>query len=525
MGKYVIQDIVPAGKKHHTLKKTDTDAVHSVPHHKIAHHGGAPAADGHTLHIRKHTPAIPKIKEVLPDIDNEDKQPHPEAVQQDESEVNDIMITKSGASLPPPIEPDMSFYAKKTPSIATSDAERNLLGRVPPPITTTRQFESSDDGQHTPWFPWVLGLMVIFLMFGFVLNYFSGATVSLIPKSDSMPIDQKFIAMKNSTLDELPFAVMKVEEFASSEVPATGTKTVTTKASGKIVIYNNQSVAQRLIKNTRFESPTGKIYRINESITVPKMVSTKIGSLEVTVYADEAGAAYNTEPVDFTVPGLKNTSQAAKVYARGKGPITGGASGTIKTVEDVDLKQAQNDLRVSLETKLRSKARGNLSPSQIAFDQGIAVDIKDPALTNEKATSEESAVVSGSGTIYVVVFDRQQLTEAVAKASVPTYAGEEIRLANLDSLTFAMGAVTGEVLWNASTLEFTLSGTPQLRWVINEDIIKNELLGLSKADFNAKMATYATVERAKASLRPFWKQRFPADASKISIKIVDEITN
>jgi hypothetical protein len=524
MGKYVIQDIVPAGRKHRTVKKTDTDEVHSAHHHKIVHHGGVPASDEHAHHARKHAEPAPEVQVDHSGVDKVEEQSKHEEVR-DEPEVNDIMITQSGASIPPLSEQVMPFYVKKSVNVVAKGAEYSSLGTVPPPIITGPQFESDDDSQRTSWLPWVLGALVVLLVLGFVLNFFSGATVLLISKSDSMPINQEFTALKNPILDELPFAVMKVEESASAEVPATGTKTVTTKASGKIVIYNEQSVAQRLIKNTRFESPTGKIYRINESITIPKKTGTKIGSLEVTVYADEAGAAYNTEPVDFTVPGLKNTSQATKVYARGKGSIVGGASGTIKTVEDVDLKQAQNDLRVALETKLRSKARGNLSPSQIAFDQGLAVDIKDPVLTNDKATSEERAVVTGSGAIYVVVFDRKQLIGAIAKASVPTYAGEEIRLTNLDSLTFTMPTITGEALWNVDTLEFTLSGTPQLRWVINEEIIKNELLGLSKADFNAKMIKYATVERAKASLRPFWKQRFPSDPSKISIKIVDEIKN
>lgn len=51
---------------------------------------------------------------------------------------------------------------------------------------------------------------------------------------------------------------MKVTLDDKIEVDATGTKTVTTKASGNIIVYNEQTVAQRLIKNTRFQSPAGK---------------------------------------------------------------------------------------------------------------------------------------------------------------------------------------------------------------------------------------------------------------------------
>jgi hypothetical protein len=322
---------------------------------------------------------------------------------------------------------------------------------------------------------------------------------------------------------------MKVDLSDTHEVPATGTKTVTTKALGKVIIYNEQVTAQRLIKNTRFESAAGKIYRINESITVPKAVTksgkTTLGSIEMTIYADEAGAEYNSDPTDFTVPGLKGTPQAKLVYARSKGVIAGGASGTIKSVSDQDLKKAGDDLRVSLETKLRSKARGDLAPSQVTYDQGIVVDLKDPVLSNEKATSDDKAVVTETGTLYMVVFDRALLTKAIAKAVVPTYGGEEVELSNLENLVFGVSDLKGDTLWSDTKIDFSFKGTPQLKWLIDQDAIKKDLLGLPKTEFNLKMAAYPTVERAKASLRPFWKQSFPTDPKAITIKIVEEITN
>jgi hypothetical protein len=386
---------------------------------------------------------------------------------------------------------------------------------------------SSVSSKGGGWLPWILGPLALFGVLFLVLNFLSGATITLIAKESTVPMDQKFTAIKDATDGELSYSVMKVELTDSYEVPATGTKTVTTKAVGKIVVYNEQLTLQRLIKNTRFESPVGKIYRINESISVPKATTksgkTTPGSLEVTIYADEAGAEYNSDPTDFSIPGLKNTPQAKLVYARSKGPLAGGASGTIKSVSDQDLKKAGDDLRVSLETKLRTKARGDLAPSQIAYDQGIFVDLKDPILSTEKATSDEKAVVTKSGTLYMIVFDRAPLIKAILKAVVPTYGGEDIILNNLENLTFSAGDLSGSTLWSESTIEFSLKGTPSLKWSIDQDSIKKDLLGLLKSDFNSKMSSYPTVERAKASLRPFWKQRFPTDPSAIVINIVDQI--
>ena len=71
---------------------------------------------------------------------------------------------------------------------------------------------------------------------------------------------------------------------------ATGKEEVSLKASGRIVIYNNYNTAkQRLVRNTRFETPPGFIYRINKSIDVPGQTTeagrTIPGSIEVTIHA------------------------------------------------------------------------------------------------------------------------------------------------------------------------------------------------------------------------------------------------
>ena len=78
------------------------------------------------------------------------------------------------------------------------------------------------------------------------------------------------------------------------EVTSENEVTIKTEASGKIVVYNNYSTAgQKLIKDTRFETPNGLIFRIKDAVTVPgkKTVGgeTVPGSLEVTVYADKEG--------------------------------------------------------------------------------------------------------------------------------------------------------------------------------------------------------------------------------------------
>lgn len=517
MAKFLIQDIIPPEKKHRaTHKKTHAketskdEGIHNV----ISHFGETET-----------TPPSHKIAEVNQLMHSKPKEMIPENprmiledhIHNDENE---------GAT-----QDSNEFEKTDTQDIGEEPKRQEISNDVPPPVN----FPEYGPGHHifenesNKWLPWLIGVGILGVLVIIVLNFFGGATITVVPKHEAIPMDQQMTAVKNAQNDELPYVVISETLTENEEVPATGTKTVTEKASGQIIVFNKQTTTQRLIRNTRFQSPTGKIYRINDSINVPKATTkngeTTPGSIVVTVYADEAGPDYNSDPTDFTVPGLKGSPQFDKVYARSKGPITGGASGTLKTVSDQDLKQANDELRIALETKLRTKARADIDSTHVAYDNGIIVELGDAALSKDKASSNDKAVVSEEGTIYVVAFDRTQLSKAIEKILVPTYAGEDVSIKNLDGLTFAMPAQKGQDLLAGDKITFSLKGTPELTWIVDQNVIIKDLLGKAKEDFNRILAKYPTVEQAKATLRPFWKSTFPTDPSKITIKIVDTIDN
>ncbi len=374
------------------------------------------------------------------------------------------------------------------------------------------------------WLPWIFGLFGVVAVVLFALNYFGGAVVTVTLKKDVVSMDQKMSAFKNPTSTELPFSVMKVAFEETKEVPATGEKVLTTKASGKIIVYNKQTTTQRLIKNTRFQSPTGKIYRINDSINVPKATTVKgkitPGSIEATIFADEAGPDFNSVPTDFTLPGLKGSPVFEKVYGRGKGAITGGASGTIKTVTDADLKTARDELRVQLETKLRGKARSDLAPSQISYENGIIIELEEATLSKAEASSKDMAVVSAKGSLYMVVFDKELLTKATVNLLIKTYKGETVTIANLEALTLDLPPMKGIELWDRDRLDFELSGDPVIEWSIDEEGLRKVLYGVPKQSFKTIMAQFQTIENAEAVVRPAWKRVFPSKAEEIEIKII-----
>lgn len=97
------------------------------------------------------------------------------------------------------------------------------------------------------------------------------------------------------------------------------------RAFGVMTIYNKQSAPQRLIKNTRFESPEGVVFRITQgSVTVPAMKDGAPGMLSVTIFADETGAKYNIQPTTFKIPGIKGTVAYDLVYGQSAQAMVGG---------------------------------------------------------------------------------------------------------------------------------------------------------------------------------------------------------
>ena len=182
----------------------------------------------------------------------------------------------------------------------------------------------------------VLFISVILLSAFFWMSYFGTARVIITPRQEVISVSGVFTAVRGQNDGaKLAFETMTVSKEVSEEIPANVEREVAERAEGAIIVYNAYSAApQRLIKNTRFTTEDGKIFRAKDSVVVPgtTIENGKVipGSVEALVVADEPGEAYNMGLSDFTIPGFKGDPRYDKFYARGKTEMTGGFSGTKK---------------------------------------------------------------------------------------------------------------------------------------------------------------------------------------------------
>src|SRR3989344_844534 len=363
------------------------------------------------------------------------------------------------------------------------------------------------------------GAGALILIFA-VLSMFNGATFAYVPKSAALIFNNETYTAHKSGTEGLFYSVVKLSREKGAATPAGGETDVERKASGVIVVYNDASAEpQRLIENTRFESSAGKIYRIRNVITIPgkKTVSgvSQPGTIEVTVYADAPGEAYNAGLSDFTVPGLKGTPRYTSIYARSKTPMTGGLVGKEKTVKAEDLARVKAELQGALKDELWQEVQAEVPGDFILFPSLLSYTFED---LPQGAGSGDNVTVNARGNLYGVMFKKSDLAGylALKKLSVPKTEPVEVPALSSLNLTFA-GTPPADLL-SVSEINFKIVGNATVLWLTDEVALQDDILGRHNRDITAILKNYPTVASASVTVRPFWKSTLPAESDKVSIK-------
>ncbi len=402
----------------------------------------------------------------------------------------------------------------------------------------TQRVVSYDEGNHrgpvglgTRFRPkrisWKIpAIIVTILVLGggaYVLSQsFATATVTVTPKQYDVAVDGNMSASRSGSnaSSTLSFETFTFEDVESTMVPSTGTQNIERKASGKIIVYNDFSEKpERLIANTRFETPDGKIYRIKEAISIPgRRMSggeSTPGSIEVTVTGDQAGEAYNIGKVDFTVPGLKGDSRYSKIYAKAKTEMTGGFVGRTRVVAENDRTQVRTISQNALSERLAAKIKAELPAEFVSFSDGQFISFTEDI--GEKS-SESEAELRVKGSITTIALKRADIARAIAERGVPDYDGSPVDLVNHDALEIRILSKDNVKPDSSADFSFSIRGNVTITHTFDESELKARLAGMAKRDYGAVFASYPAIKRAEVSFSPSWVSNFPTDQEKIFIE-------
>lgn len=374
---------------------------------------------------------------------------------------------------------------------------------------------------------WLLAGVSLLVLGAALLLAFRETTVTVVPRTQPVVFDQSvsFSAAPaaSAATGTLPYTIQESDFEDSTVVAAQGVEKAEDKATGNIIIYNSYSTApNRLIKNTRFETPEGLIFRIPESVVVPGKSGSTPGQIEVTVFADQPGEAYNIGPVaKFTVPGLKSTPDMyAGIYARSTTPMSGGFSGERPAVAPGALEAARAEIRTRLESRARETAQAALSDTALVFPSLVKITYQSLPSTTEAGGGLR---IHEKAHVVIPVFNPLTFGSLIARNVTANDTGSGVRVEEGAGFT---AVVPEEVIGSIGleTFTFSLAGSGTLVWDVDVPALQEALAGRDQTVFQSIVEGFPSIQEAHARIAPFWKSSFPDEPGDIKV-IIEETPN
>jgi hypothetical protein len=294
---------------------------------------------------------------------------------------------------------------------------------------------------------------------------------------------------------------------------------------GLITVSKTTPGAERLIKNTRFRTPEGLVYRIRESVVVPGAVRNEAGSLtpgtiQAEVFADEVGEDYNIDAgTTFDIPGFQEggfTALFEAITAQNTQPLTGGFDGPQFQIDESELSTARQALQIDLRNNLLARIETEKPADFIAYPDAVAITYTQlPAVEygQDLVTIKEQAILQ------IPLFQTTDLGSFLAQETIATYEGGPVRVSDPAELKFTYTSATTSqsTIANEPSLSFNLSGKPLLIWEYDIESLKKDLAGLPKTAINNAVLAYPGIDGARVRITPFWQRTFPEDAQDILV--------
>ncbi|MEK7151196.1 MAG: hypothetical protein AAB784_00575 [Patescibacteria group bacterium] len=364
----------------------------------------------------------------------------------------------------------------------------------------------------------VAGTLVVLLL----ILYVTLGSAKIIIRPQKQPLNFQIKASASTAITELnlnfnrlPGQRFSYKDQESSTFPVTGQKEVVQKASGKITIYNKSLTPQRLVATTRFESSSGLIFRIPQTIEIPAATGVdanlKEGSLESIIFADKAGGEYNIEPTTFTIPGFKGTPKQDQFYAKSTRSTTGGIIGPSKVVTEEDFIKAQEAVTAKLKEKIIRLLKNEAGELKIL--DSLKIKMESPVSNAKVGEAAENLQITIAGSASTLAFRDSDIIELIKN-----YIAQKGDLELLEK-NLVINYLNPENSSDGLMMTFDIQVTGQSTNKIDEAKIRKEIAGLKEDEMRTYFTKIKEIESTRIILGPFWVKRIPKDLDKIKLII------
>ncbi|MFA6587519.1 MAG: hypothetical protein WCT08_00450 [Patescibacteria group bacterium] len=377
---------------------------------------------------------------------------------------------------------------------------------------------------------WVFGFLAIaIIILGGVLFLAAGKSrVSFTWTPQKAEAKTNLTAASTPIDTDIPAAFLEktveVEESFQAETKAETTTAETQetpafsgKARGEIKIINNYSKAQPLMATTRFKSPGGLIFRIQEKVIVPAG-----GSVETLIIADETGEKGALEKdTRFTIPGLWLGLQD-KIYGLATENFYGEQTTSTSSNSNVPGLTA-NELANAESELLKSAAEKALPDLQKLVPTGRKLFTD---MVYATATKREGPKIGDKKTSYTLKLTVKTIGIAIDEALVVDSATKllnstitaDLQLLQISSNDLAFKINSYDSAKQKAEFEITATGKTTL--APSHTLLKAETYtGKTKTEVEALLAKYPAVSSVIIELAPFWSNKITSEKNNLQLEV------
>jgi len=368
----------------------------------------------------------------------------------------------------------------------------------------------------------IVVLLVAILGFSVLL---SKTTLTVYPEFKEPNVNAEFIAFPDRREDSLSYEIMTIEEAGEKQVKAAGQEHVEEQASGNIQIIKTTTGSERLIKNTRFRSPDGLVFKIKESVVVPGALKDSDGNLvpgttQAEVFASETGQEYNLSAnTRFDIPGFKESNLDElynAIYAENRVAFSGGFNGPKFLIDENELSTAKQALQIELRDKLLERVKSERPADFVTFDEAVAITYNSLPTVQY---GEDLVTIREQAVLQLPLFVHADFASFLAKETITTYTREPVRITNVEDLkfTYKQTDTSSTNIADLTSLNFSIVGKPLIVWEYDAVQLQTDLAGKPKTSVNSVLTGHPGIAEANVSGKPFWKRTFPENVEDITI--------
>lgn len=336
------------------------------------------------------------------------------------------------------------------------------------------------------------------------------ANIRISLKEIPLKIQIPVAVSKSVNLPNLTGGIIPGQYFLLSKSGLKTIKASSSKIGGTIEIFNAYSASpQRLVAQTRFETKDGKVFKIQNPITVPgaKMQGTKLipSSIKTEVFSDNISNDYLIDPSYFTIPGFKETPKYAGFYAKSDQSM-----GALKntSLSNWDIEKNKKELQDRLAQELKAEVLGTLNNSDLQLiDNAFEIKIDDFKVSNNTINLKIT---------WQALFFKEKDLRALIDYFVSSHYQDLKNFTFKDTIIYPRA---NRADFKKGELFFSFNIDKGNAFPADIAGLKKELMGRDEDGMRAVISDKKYINNATISLWPFWVKQAPNNLNKINVSV------